>query len=325
MKITVLGCGRWGSFHAWYADHIGHEVTLWGRETSRNMAELMETRQNDYLTLPESINLTNNLDEAVDSADVIIISINSQQLRPFVRQLGGLNGIENKKFILCMKGLENLDGKRLTTVFNEELNGLFYPAKSPDVAVWVGPGHVQDFLKGIPNCMVMASADKDLTHELVEVFKSPLIRFYYGSDLIGIEIGAAAKNVIGLAAGMLDGLNCSSLKGALMARGTAELSRLIEAMGGEKMTVYGLSHLGDYEATLFSKHSHNRQFGEDFVCRRSFTKLAEGVDTVSAIVKLSHIVDVELPICETVNNIIHHNKNPKEQLLQLFLRSTKSE
>ena len=324
MKITVLGCGRWGSFHAWYANHIGHEVTLWGRQNSRNMAQLMETRQNDYLTLPSSINLTNNLDEAVSFADVIIISINSQQLRLFIRGLSKISGIENKKFILCMKGLEINSGKRLTTVVREEI--LFLTKKDfLNIAVWVGPGHVQDFLNGIPNCMVMASTNKDLTRELVDIFKSPLIRFYYGSDLIGIEIGAAAKNVIGLAAGMLDGLNCSSLKGALMARGTAELSRLIEALGADKMTIYGLSHLGDYEATLFSQHSHNRRFGEEFVKNRSFTKLAEGVETVSALMKLSKSVNVELPICNAVNNIIHKNKDPKEQLLQLFLRSIKAE
>ena len=326
MRISVLGCGRWGSFHAWYSDHIGHEVMLYGRESSKNMQYLMESRTNDYLKLPETVKLTTDLSEAVDFADVIIISISAQQLRSFVKkQLLACKNIQDKKFVLAMKGLENHEGKRLTTVFEEETKSLFYPNKLPDVAVWVGPGHVQDFLQGIPNCMIMASKDDNLTKELVDIFKSPLIRFYYGSDLIGIEIGAAAKNVIGLAAGMLDGLKYSSLKGALMARGTAELSRLIEALGGDRMTVYGLSHLGDYEATLFSAHSHNRRFGEDFVLNRSFTKLAEGVETVSALMKLSETANVELPICETVNNIIHKHKEPKEQLLQLFLRSTKSE
>ena len=323
MKITVLGCGRWGSFHAWYSDHIGHEVILWGRSSSKNMQRLMENRSNEYLTLPETVKMTNNLNEAVEFGEVIIISISSQQLRPFVRDLSKLDNIQNKKFVLCMKGLESGTGKRLTTVFNEEIRHT--PTENVKVSAWVGPGHVQDFLKGIPNCMIISSDDEDLTREIVDIFKSPLIRFYYGSDLIGTEIGAAAKNVIGLAAGMLDGLNCASLKGALMARGTAELSRLIEALGGDKMTVYGLSHLGDYEATLFSEHSNNRRFGEDFVCNRPFTKLAEGVETVSALMKLSKTANVELPICETVYGIIHEGKNPKEQLLQLFLRSTKAE
>ena len=317
MRITVIGCGRWGSFHAWYSDHIGHDVTLYGRETSTRMKQLMESRGNDYLTLPETVKLTSNLQEAVDFGEVIVISISSQQLRSFVCDLNRIEGIENKEFVLCMKGLESGTGKRLSTVFYEELK--------LNAAVWVGPGHVQDFLKGIPNCMIISSEDTDLTHKLVEIFKSPLIRFYYGSDLLGTEIGAAAKNVIGLAAGMLDGLNCSSLKGALMARGAAELSRLVAALGGDKMTIYGLSHLGDYEATLFSPHSHNRRFGEDFVQDKPFTKLAEGVETVSALMKLSKIANVELPICTTVNEIIHNQKDPREQLLQLFLRSTKSE
>ena len=318
MKITVIGCGRWGSFHAWYSNKIGHEVTLYGRETSKRMQQLIETRSNDYLTLPETVRLTNNLQEAVEFGDVIVISIGSQQLRQFIRELNNFV-VGNKKFVLCMKGLESGTGKRLTTVFDEETHSEI------KAAVWVGPGHVQDFLQDIPNCMIISSQDMDLTHELVEVFKSPLIRFYYGNDLIGTEIGAAAKNVIGLAAGMLDGLNCSSLKGALMARGAAELSRLVEALGGDRMTIYGLSHLGDYEATLFSSHSHNRRFGEDFVLNRPFNKLAEGVETVSALMKLSEAVNVELPICKTVNDIIHEHKDPKEQLLQLFLRSTKSE
>ena len=245
MKISVIGCGRWGTFHAWYADKIGHEVTLYGRATSANFKKISETGGNEYLQLPSTVNLTTKLFDAINFADVILISVGAQNLRGLLQEIISLPEIDlqEKKFVLAMKGLERGTGKRLTTVFHEVLN--------KNSAVWVGPGHVQDFVKNIPNCMVMASADEKLTRELVEIFKSPLIRFYYGSDLLGIEIGAAAKNVVGIAAGMLDGLNCTSLKGALMARGTAELSRLVSALGGDKMTVYGLSHLGDYEATLF--------------------------------------------------------------------------
>lgn len=318
MKITVLGCGRWGSFHAWYADHIGHEVTLWGRPGSKHLAALMETHQNEYLTLPASVRLTDDLPAAAASADVIVIPISSQQLRGLARQLATLP-LADRVFVLCMKGLEIGTGKRLTTVFDEETGW------GSRAAVWVGPGHVQDFLRGVPNCMVIAAKEIQLTKQVVEIFSSPLIRFYYGEDLLGTEIGAAAKNVIGLAAGMLDGFGYSSLKGALMARGTRELSRLIEAMGGDKMTVYGLSHLGDYEATLFSPHSNNRRFGEDLIQGKPFTKLAEGVYTVEALMDLSRKYRVELPICQTVYEIVHHHKDPKEQLTKLFLRSTKSE
>ena len=319
MNITVLGCGRWGSFHAWYADHIGHQVTLWGRPGSKHLQELKCHHANEYLTLPDTVVLTDDLTAALNFADTIIISISAQQLRTFCGQIKKIAGFSRKRYILCMKGLEIGTGKRLTTVFAECLGA------DTKVAVWVGPGHVQDFVRGIPNCMVIAAKEMKLTKDLVAAFSSPLIRFYYGEDLLGTEIGAAAKNVIGLAAGMLDGFGYSSLKGALMARGTRELSRLIETMGGDNMTVYGLSHLGDYEATLFSAHSNNRRFGEDLIKGKPFTKLAEGVYTVEALMDLAHEYAVELPICATVYEIVHNHNNPKEQLMQLFMRSTKTE
>lgn len=319
MKIAVLGCGRWGTFHAWYANHIGHQVMLWGRPGSKHLQELEMQHANEYLTLPDAVQLTDDLEQALRYADTLIISISSQQLRSFGQQLKELGGLERKKFVLCMKGLEIGTGKRLTTVLGEAIG------TDQQIAVWVGPGHVQDFIRGIPNCMVIAAKELKVTKELVDAFSSPLIRFYYGEDLIGTEIGAAAKNVIGLAAGMLDGFGYGSLKGALMARGTRELSRLIEKMGGDKMTVYGLSHLGDYEATLFSPHSNNRRFGEDLITGKPFTKLAEGVYTVDALMDLSRDFHVELPICATIYEIVHNHQDPREQLTQLFLRSTKSE
>lgn len=319
MKVAVLGCGRWGSFHAWYAQRIGHQVKLWGRSGSAHLAALSATRQNEYLTLPEAIELTDNLAAAVDFAEVVIISISAQKLREFCGELKKLPHLEQKKFLLCMKGLEIGTGKRLTTIMGEELG------TDKQVAVWVGPGHVQDFVREIPNCMVIAAKEMQLTRELVSAFGSPLIRFYYGEDLLGTEIGAAAKNVMGLAAGMLDGLGYSSLKGALMARGTKELSRLIEKMGGDRMTVYGLSHLGDYEATLFSAFSNNRRFGEDFVKGQNFGKLAEGVHTVKALMDIAREYHLELPICATVNAIINEGQDPQEELLKLFLRDKKSE
>lgn len=319
MKISIIGCGRWGSFHAWYSSKIGHTVKLYGRATSKNMQMLESTRGNEYLKLPENVQLTKNLEDAINFASVIIISVGTQNFRALLEEIKSLNiNLAEKKFVLCMKGLESKTGKRLSTIFEEIL-------QSKNVAVWVGPGHVQDFVRRIPNCMVMTSPNEKLTREVVEIFKSPLIRFYYGTDLIGIEIGAAAKNVIGIAAGMLDGFNCTSLKGALMARGTVELSRLVESLGGDKMTVYGLSHLGDYEATLFSNHSRNRKFGEDFVQNKKFDKLAEGTETVIALMELSKSTGVELPICRAVFKIIYENADPEEQLMNLFMRSTKAE
>lgn len=316
MNISILGCGRWASFLAWYFDRNGHNVMVWGRKGSKNYELLSTVRQNEYVTLSEKVIFTNSLDETLAHSNRIIISISAQGLRDLMSKIKE-HDYHGKTFVLCMKGLEETTGKRLSEIVKEYLDA--------NVAVWVGPGHAQDFTKGIPNCMVIDSDDHELTKKLVEEFDSDLIRFYYGKDMIGNEVGAATKNVIGLAAGMLDGLGYTSLKGALMARGTREISRLIEAMGGEAMTVYGLCHLGDYQATLFSEHSHNRRFGEMFVKGEIYDQLAEGVSTLKAVRVLCEKYNVELSINDAVYSIIIEGKSPEDVLENLFLRSIKSE
>ena len=316
-KVTVIGCGRWGSFIAWYLDRIGHNVSLYGRTDSLNMKQLIEKRQNEYLTLPETIELSTDYADA-KKADYIVISVSAQQLQNVADELSKLE-IEKKTVVLCMKGIKIDTGRRLSQITTDTLS------HSNQVAVWLGPGHVQEFYRGVPNCMVIDSNNELVKDELIKNFSSDLIRFYYGTDLIGNEIGAAAKNVIGIAAGMLEGLDLNSLKGALMARGTAEIARLIVAMGGQAVTVYGLSHLGDYEATLFSEHSHNLNFGKSVVQGKTFEKLAEGFYTVKAIRNLGKAYGVELPICETVYKILYEKAKPQDMLQELFDRSLRNE
>ena len=317
IRISVIGCGRWGSFIAWYLNNIGHSVTLYARASSERMKTLMETRNNGLLSFDETIKLTTSLEDAV-SADVIIISVNSQGLRSLMGEMAVFSP-KNKTFVLCMKGIEIDSGKRLSEIAKENTDS------SNSVAVWIGPGHVQDFSAGIPNCMVIDSESDEAKRRLVEEFSSELIRFYYGTDLIGNEIGAAAKNVVGIAAGILDGMKLSSLKGALMSRGTREIARLIAAMGGNEMSAYGLCHLGDYEATLFSPHSHNRRFGECFVTGEAYTELAEGYYTVKALVLLGEKHGVELPICRAVYDILYNGADVKDALSMLFSRNIKNE
>ena len=264
MNITLLGCGRWGSFIAWYLDKIGHNVTIWGLSDAPQFIEIRDTRKNNMLTFRESIQMTDNLESAVASADVMIISISSQAVRSFIPRVAALD-IKGKKIVLCMKGIEVSTGKRLTEIVEE-----FVTEETP-VAVWVGPGHPQDFSNGIPNCMVIDSRHDDLKHE------------------------------------------------------TREISRLIKAMGGNELSAYGLCHLGDYEATLFSKYSHNRRFGEMLVNGEKFDKLAEGVDTTKALVYLGQKYNVDLPICQTVYNVITGKTTAKNGLSDLFLRSIKTE
>ena len=317
MKICVVGCGRWGSLITWYLDSIGHKVTLFGRASSEHMKRLIKERKNNLLYLPESISLTTDINE-LKNADVIIISIASQALDSFMKQIASLD-LENKTFVLCMKGIEIGTGKRLSEI----VKGNTSPTNA--VAVWLGPGHVQEFYSGIPNCMVIDSENEDIKHLLVNEFSSEFIRFYYGGDIIGNEIGAAAKNVIGIAAGLLDGMELSTLKGALMSRGTREIARLIKALGGNELSAYGLCHLGDYEATVFSKFSHNRQFGESVVKNEKYELLAEGYYTVKALVELGEKYDVDLPICKAVYAILWENANAADKINELFKRSLKQE
>jgi len=317
MKITVIGCGRWGSFIAWYLDRVGHQVSLYGREGSKRFRQFMETRSNGMIKLEQSLRLTSDLEAAADS-EIIVISINSQSLSALMEELAPFN-LKGKTIVLCMKGIEISTGRRLSQIAEQAMGAANH------TAVWLGPGHVQEFYRGVPNCMVIDSNEENVKRALVDEFSSELIRFYYGNDLIGNEIGAASKNVVGIVAGMLDGANLTALKGALMSRGTREISRLIKAMGGSELSAYGLCHLGDYEATVFSQHSNNRRFGELFIQGKPYDKLAEGYYTVSALIKLSQQYEVELPISQALYSILYEAADPFKQLDSLFKRSLKNE
>lgn len=312
MKFTLLGCGRWGSFIAWYLDKNGNKVTVWGRKGFPEIENLLKTRTNEYVTLPETIDLTTDLQKAIDASEYIIISISSQAVRELMQSVKQISGYQDKKFILCMKGLEETSGDRLSTILIEE------GVSRNNIAVWVGPGHIQSFVNGIPSVMIIDSYNSELSLFLANYLRSNLIRFYQGQDIVGSEIGAASKNVMGIAAGLLDGMGYSSLKGALMARGAREISRLIKACGGNELSAYGLCHLGDYEATLFSKYSHNRMWGEAFAKGEKFDKLAEGVATSSALLSLASHVGVELPITKSVFDVIHGNIT-KENAIKILL------
>lgn len=318
MKVAVLGCGRWGSFISWYLSRQGFSVTEWGRKGSLSLEELRKTGGNEYVRLGENVELTDDLDLAVGSAEIIVISIKSQGLRELAVKLKEMGG-DRKTVVLCMKGIEIETGKRLTEIMIE--SGF----EKQKLAVWVGPGHIQEFTAGKPNCMVIDGYDDALVKRLCDQLKSDLIRFYYGNDIIGSEIGAAAKNVMGIAAGVLDGGGFSSLKGPLMARGAREVARLIKAMGGNQLSAYGLCHLGDYETTLFSEYSNNRRYGEALFKGERFSKLAEGVYTAKAMVFLGEKYSVDLPITKAVYNILYNDKKPLDELLALFSRSAKNE
>ncbi|MDR3021805.1 MAG: glycerol-3-phosphate dehydrogenase [Clostridiales bacterium] len=324
MKICVLGCGRWGSFLAWYCNYIGASTFLWGRAGSKNIEVFNNSASeqysgiNSYVALPKAICITTDFEQATKDCNLVLISIPSQKLREFLNSQV-VKTIQDKIVVLCMKGIELQTGKRLTQVAIE--CGL----NKDRLAVWAGPGHIQDFVRYLPNCMLIDSYSQSLTQKLADMLVSKVVRFYYGQDIIGTEFGAATKNIIGIIAGMLDGRDMSCLKGPLMSRGAREIGRLIDTVGGSHMSAYGLCHLGDYETTLFSHHSNNRKWGELFAKGEVYSKLAEGVATAQAVSNLGKKLNIDLPLTYALNDALDNKITPIEMLQQLFERPIKCE
>ncbi len=317
-KMSLIGCGRWGTFLGWYsANYCGFDVDMYDIPTSPNFIELRDTRKNAYLTLSDNMTLYDNLSDVLKN-DIIIISIGCQYFRGLCKELNAYD-LSGKTFLLAMKGLEEPSAKIMFDVMREEIK------QNIHIAVLAGPGHVQDYMKGVPSCAVIDSDEPEVKERLIKLLQSELIRFYYGADLIGNQIGAALKNVIGIAAGILDGLEWYGLKGALMARAPVEVGRFIKHFGGNPQTAYGLAHLGDYEATLFSKHSHNRMFGEKFARGEDFGKLAEGVPTLKAVKIIADREGIDMPICQALYKGVYENADIKQTIRGMFERNLKQE
>ena len=318
-EVSVIGSGRWGTFLAWYAANYCNmkEVKIYSKPDAPDFIELKETRKNPYLNLTDNMTLHENIADVLHN-DLIIISIGSQHFRSLSKELNSYN-IAGKTFLLAMKGLEEPSAKILSDVMREEI-------KQPiHIATLGGPGHVQDYMKKVPSCAVIDSDEDNVKQRVVQTLQSELIRFYYGSDFIGNQIGAALKNVIGIAAGILDGLEWYGLKGALMARAPVEVGRFIKHFGGNPMTAYGLSHLGDYEATLFSRHSHNRMFGELFAKGENFGKLAEGYYTLKAVKIIADRENINMPICQALYKAVYEGADVKLTIRSMFDRDIKHE
>lgn len=317
-KLSLIGCGRWGTFLGWYsANYCGFDVDMYDLPSSPNFIELRDSRKNPYLTLSDNMTLHDNL-SAVLNNDTIIVSIGCQYFRGLCKELSNYN-LNGKTFLLAMKGLEEPGAKIMHDIMKEEIK------QNIHVAVLAGPGHVQDYMKGVPSCAVIDSDEEETKERLIKMLQSDLIRLYYGADLIGNQIGAALKNVIGIAAGILDGLEWYGLKGALMARAPIEVGRFIQYFGGNPHTAYGLAHLGDYEATLFSKFSHNRTFGEKFARGEDFGKLAEGVPTLKAVKMIADEKGIDMPICQALYKVVYEKADIKSTIRSMFDRDLKRE
>ncbi|MHB9313741.1 NAD(P)H-dependent glycerol-3-phosphate dehydrogenase [Fusobacterium polymorphum] len=329
-KISVIGSGGWGIALTILLHKNGHNLTIWSFD-KKEAEELKTTRENKTklpnISLPDDIEVTDNLKEAVDNKDILVLAVPSKAIRSVSKSLKDI--IKNNQIIVNVaKGLEEDSLKTMTDIIEEELK-----EKNPQVAVLSGPSHAEEVGKGIPTTCVVSAHNKELTLHLQNIFMNPSFRVYTSPDMIGIEVGGALKNVIALAAGIADGLNYGdNTKAALITRGIKEISTLGVAMGGEQSTFYGLTGLGDLIVTCASMHSRNRRAGillgqgktlDEAI--KEVNMVVEGVYSAKSALMAAKKYNVEIPIIEQVNAVLFENKNAAEAVNELMIRDKKLE
>ena len=329
-KISVIGSGGWGIALAILLHENGHNLTIWSFD-KKEVEELKETRQNKAklpnILIPNDIEVTNDLKEAVDNKDILVLAVPSKAIRSVSKSLKDIIK-DNQIIVNVAKGLEEDTLKTMTDIIEEELK-----EKNPQVAVLSGPSHAEEVGKGIPTTCVVSAHNKELTLYLQNIFMNPSFRVYTSPDMIGVEIGGALKNVIALAAGIADGLNYGdNTKAALITRGIKEISTLGVAMGGEQSTFYGLTGLGDLIVTCASMHSRNRRAGillgqgktlDEAI--KEVNMVVEGVYSAKSALMAAKKYNVEIPIIEQVNAVLFENKNAAEAVNELMIRDKKLE
>ena len=331
MKISVLGAGGWGTTLAVLLHFNGHKVTLW--EYRRSYAkELLKKRENiQYLPgikIPQEILITHDLDEASDDKNMIILAVPSQFLRSVVDKIK-YSDIKNSILVSVSKGIEN---KSLLTM-SLMLKDVHPLLDDSQIGVLSGPSHAEEVSRRIPTAVVAASRDHDAATSIQTAFMTSYFRVYSSTDLIGVELGGAFKNVIAIGAGIIDGAGFGdNTKAAIMTRGVAEISRLGLALGAQPETFAGLSGMGDLIVTCMSRHSRNRYVGEQIgkgktlkQVLKSMDMVAEGVETSRSASQLAKKYKVETPITNEVYKILFEDKDPIKATTDLMTRDMKTE
>ncbi len=328
-KMSILGDGAWGTALALLlARRDDHEVVLWSARPE-NARILREHRENRRLLpgvfIPPSVILTEDIAEAVSGAELLVSAIPTVYLRATLQRLG--NVVSSSARILSLsKGLENETFRRPTEILHELLS-------VTRVAVLSGPSHAEEVSRGLPTSVVVASRDRDLAHWIQDHFNTTTFRVYTSPDLIGVELGGALKNIIGLAAGIGDGLNLGdNSKAALLTRGLVEMSRFGVALGAEAKTFAGLAGLGDLIATCMSRYGRNRHVGERLgrgeslaAILSSMSMVAEGVATTRSVYQRACQLGVEMPIVQEVYRVLYEDKDVQTAVADLMLREPRGE
>ncbi len=327
MNISVIGSGSWGIALSIYLAKQGNTIKVWSFDEMEKK-KINQEKKCIFLPeidLPDGILCTNSYEEALENTEIILHVTPSKFVRNTLK--GYKNFVKpNQILLMCSKGFEPETNMTLDSVIEEELPHTKYGILS-------GPSHAEEVAIGIPTALVVASKEKDVKQKVVDVFKSNCIRMYHTSDVKGVELGGALKNIIAFCAGAAVGLGLGDNTFAMLAtRGLVEITRLGVAMGGDDKTFYGLTGLGDLIVTCGSQHSRNRKAGELIAkgysmeeTKKQIGMTIESIDNIDAAYHLAQKYQVEMPIVETVYEVLYHGLNPKQAVEILMTRELKEE
>ncbi|MFS0576730.1 NAD(P)H-dependent glycerol-3-phosphate dehydrogenase [Sporosarcina sp. 179-K 3D1 HS] len=330
-KVAVLGAGSWGTAIAFVLAENGHDCLIWARR-SEQAEEINQRHSNEsYLPgmqLPHSLKATADLAEAANHGDVVILAVPTKSMREVCAELNSI--LDSSKLVVHVsKGIEPDSLKRISEIIEEEIHA----SKRDSVVVLSGPSHAEEVVLRHPTTVTAASSNMEAAEQVQDLFMNPYFRVYTNNDLVGVEIGAALKNVIALAAGVSDGLGYGdNAKAALITRGLAEITRLGVKMGASPLTFSGLTGLGDLIVTCTSVHSRNWKAGNMLGQGKSLEEviagmgmIIEGVRTAKAVHQLAIRYDVPMPLSEALYTVLFEDVPPKEAVDQLMKRMKKQE
>ena len=330
MKLSLLGSGQWGTALAQILCDAGNDVLLWGRN-AQTVAEINNEHRNSKslpgVTLPTSLRASCDINEAFDHAQLLVLAVPAQSLR---ENLQSWRGLFNKDvpIVSTLKGIEVSTQLRMTEVIQQVID-------IPDekLAILTGPNLAREVVLRQPAGAVAASTSQELAELTARAFDAPYFRVYTSNDVVGCELAGAAKNVIALAVGMAIGMGYGeNTQSLVITRGLNELTRLGIARGAMPLTFVGLAGVGDLLATCGSPLSRNRSFGEVLgrigsmqSAQKEISSTVEGVSTAKAVVDLAHLVGVEAPIMEAVQEVVSNNITPEQAIKSLMQIHTGAE
>ncbi len=329
LNITILGDGGWGTTLAILLARKGFRLTLWGAFAGYTR-EMNKTRVNKKflpgIKIPPQIQITSDLNAALDKKSLVVFAIPSQYMRKILKQIKQLSYPKDATYLSVTKGIEINSLKRMSEIIYQELGKI-------KLAVLSGPTIAHEVANGLPTAAVIASPEKNIRKHLQDIFTTDRFRVYTNDDIIGVELGGSLKNVIAIACGIADGLGFgNNTKAALLSRGLAEMSRLGTAMGAKGSTFSGISGLGDLVTTCVSTHSRNRFVGDQIGRGKTMHQIkshmqmvAEGVPTAKSAYNLSKKFKVSMPITKEIYSVLYKNKSPVKAVKDLMNRQKKEE